>query len=68
MRLILLCVLPIAGALIAGLLPNARARTTASARLALLVGVAVIHAAIVASLWAAPAAPMLGGWRRMRLG
>ena len=65
MRLIVLCVLPFAGALTAGVLPGPRARragVVAVARLALLVGVALAHIALVASLWIAPEAPALGGW------
>ncbi len=61
MRLLLLCVLPLLGAIAAGVLPGGRARV-AIARLAVLVGVALVHTAIVASIWIAPPPPMLGGW------
>ena len=64
MRLLLLCVLPLFGALAAAVLPGARTRVgaVAAARLALLVGVALVHIALVASLWIAPEGPTLGGW------
>src|SRR5512143_30558 len=62
MRLLLLCVLPLVGGLVSGLLPGGRGRRVAVARLAVLVGVALVHTAVVASLWVAPEPPMLGGW------
>jgi hydrogenase-4 component F len=62
MRLLLLCALPLVTALLAGILPGARAGRVAFTRLALLVGVALAHAALVASLWVAPAPAILGGW------
>lgn len=62
MRLLLLCVLPLVGGLVSGLLPGGRGRRVAVARLAVLVGVAFVHTAVVASLWVAPEPPMLGGW------
>jgi hydrogenase-4 component F len=62
MRLLLLWALPLAAALIAGLLPGARAGRVAFIRLSLLVGVALAHAVLVVSLWAAPAPAIFGGW------
>lgn len=62
MRLLLLLALPVAAALVAGALPAARGGRIALARLALLVGVALAHAVIVASLWVAPASAIFGGW------
>ena len=62
MRLLLLCVLPLVGGLVSGLLPGGRGRRVGVARLAVLVGVALVHTAVVASLWVAPEPPMLGGW------
>lgn len=61
MRLLLLCVLPLVGGLVAGLISGGRERV-AVARLVVLVGVALVHTAVVASLWVTPEPPMLGGW------
>lgn len=64
MRLLLLCALPLLGALVAAVLPAGRGRTATvgAARLALLVGIAVVHLALVVTLWLAPEPPVLGGW------
>jgi hydrogenase-4 component F len=57
----MLCLLPVAAAIAASLVPG-RARWAGTGRLTMLVGVAVVHVAIVASLWTTPASPTLGGW------
>ena len=64
MRLLGLCLVPLIGAIIAGGLSMGMRRTRAinATRLTLLVGAAAIHTALVASLWAVPAQPTLGGW------
>jgi len=62
MRLLALCALPLVGALLAGILPNARTGRIALVRLALLVGIALGHWALVASLWVTPAPSIFGGW------
>ncbi|HZK77924.1 MAG TPA: proton-conducting transporter membrane subunit [Gemmatimonadaceae bacterium] len=62
MRMLLLCILPFTAALFAGILPNGRARPIALIRLALLVGTALVHSALVASIWVTPAPGILAGW------
>ncbi len=59
MRLLVLCAIPLVTALAVLGLPAFRGRRVP---VALLVVVAAAHLALVASLWAAPAAPALGGW------
>jgi len=58
-RLVLLCVLPaLAGAASLAIAAHQAGRL----RIGLLVAVAAGHLALVASLWAVPAAPAFGGW------
>ena len=59
MRLVALCALPAVAAAIALAIP---ARRVVRWRVGLLVTVAVVHLAAVATLWIEPAPPALGGW------
>ena len=58
MRLLALVIIPLLGAVVAAL----PARRAGHWRTGLLVGVASVHAVIVASLWVVPPEPTLGGW------
>lgn len=59
MRLIALCALPAAAAAVALAIP---ARRFMRWRVGVLVAVAAVHLALVATLWLVPASPSLGGW------
>jgi hydrogenase-4 component F len=59
MRLLVLCAIPLVTGLIVLGAPAFRGRRVP---VALLVTVAAAHSALVASLWAVPAPPALGGW------
>jgi len=56
MRLVVLVLIPLAGALVAS------ARWSARQRVSWLLGAAGIHLALVGTLWLRPAGPALGGW------